>query len=76
MKLLTSCVFLIAASAVFGAEVEVVVLDRDDQAVPDVVVSISGNGLSPDETRDTAVMQQVNEAFSPHIVAVRSGQFV
>ncbi|MEM6807856.1 MAG: methylamine utilization protein [Pseudomonadota bacterium] len=76
MKRLASCALLIAAGAVFGAEVDVVVLDRDGRAVPDVVVSVSGTGLSPDESLDTAVMQQVNEAFSPHIVAVRSGQSV
>lgn len=76
LKRFSFCILLLLMNPAFGAGVDVVVVDRDGNAVANVVVFASGEGLMPDESRDSAVMEQVNQAFSPHILAVRRGESV
>ena len=76
MKRFSFCLLLLIVSPSFSAGIDVVVIDRDGNAVANVVVFVSGEGLMPDDSRDAAVMEQVDQVFSPHILAVRRGESV
>ncbi len=56
----------------FAGELKVTVLDRDGNPVPNVAVWVEGAGESV-ATGRTAVMDQVDTEFVPHILMVQTG---
>lgn len=66
-----------ATTSAVAAELRVHVTDRSEQAVEDVVIYAVANEPPPPATsRLTAVMNQMNQEFVPHILVVRRGTFV
>ena len=75
--MLLSAVFLAQAStAVFARSIDVEVVDRDGNPVPDVVVYATYDGPAPAVAPDSSVMDQVDTRFAPHILAVQKGTSV
>lgn len=67
---------LLAAPGFAGAEtVRVTVKDREGQPVPDVAVFLESQVLAEERAPDgtTAVMDQVDRRFVPHILVVQTG---
>lgn len=69
---------MLAATSSYGSEVDVVVLDKDGQPVPDVAVyATRTDGRKQIESRaGTAVMDQVGKQFVPHLLVVQAGTSV
>lgn len=67
-------VLLLIVCSANAAEIEVAVLDRDGAPVPDVAVYIQSDSGGPlaAPTR-TAVMDQIDSRFVPHLLIVQSG---
>ncbi|MEM8684509.1 MAG: methylamine utilization protein [Pseudomonadota bacterium] len=63
---------LLLVESTFAADIDVVVTDRNGDPVPDVVVYATGIG-APANTDEVAIMDQVDKAFSPHILSVQKG---
>ena len=68
-------------SAAF-ADIKIKVVDESGQAIPNAVVSIPLSGLNTPsnspilDAAESAVMDQVNKQFSPHVLLVDAGQLV
>jgi plastocyanin len=69
---------MLAAAPSFSAEVDVVVVDRDGQPVPNVAVyATRTDGQNQNESRaGSAVMDQVGRQFVPHVLIVQTGTLV
>ncbi len=69
---------MLAATSSYGGEVDVVVLDRDGQPVSDVAVyATRADGRKQIESRaGSAVMDQVDKQFVPHLLVVQTGTSV
>jgi len=70
-------VWLLAAAQQVSAEtLEVTVMDPDGYPVPDVVVYLKGAAASIAPANKTAVMDQVDKRFVPHVLVVQTGTSV
>jgi plastocyanin len=70
-------VCLLVSFSAFSAEMSVEVLDRDGNAVPGVVVYAEGMIVRNVPVSDrTAVMDQIDTRFVPHILVVQEGTLV
>ncbi|MEL7310577.1 MAG: methylamine utilization protein [Pseudomonadota bacterium] len=58
------------------AAIDVTVLDRKGRPVGDVVVFAKAEGLHPREQPPSGVMDQIDGAFTPHILVVQKGASV
>lgn len=69
---------LLLSSAASAVPLEVFVIDRDGQPVPDVAVYLHTSGVSAGlaEPGTTAVMDQVDIKFTPNLLVVQSGTAV
>jgi plastocyanin len=76
-RILISLILLSAVFPAGGAEIEVTVLDREGQPVPNVAVYVqSANGASLPAPTNHAVMDQIDTRFVPHLLVVQSGTSV
>ena len=73
--LLAVCLFA-ALQQVSAETLEVTVTDPDGNAVPDVVVYLKGAAASSAPPGKTAVMDQVDKRFVPHVLVVQTGTSV
>jgi len=69
---------MLAAAPSFSGEVDVVVVDRDGQPVSDVAVyATRTDGQNQKKSRArSAVMDQVDKQFVPHLLVVQTGMLV
>ena len=69
---------MLAATSSYGGEVDVVVLDKDGQPVSDVAVyATRTDGRKQIDSRaGSAVMDQVDRQFVPHLLVVQTGTSV
>ena len=73
-RILLSLVLLSAAFTAGAADIEVTVLDREGQPVPNVAVYVqSAIGGSLPAPTTNAVMDQIDTRFVPHLLVVQSG---
>ena len=76
-RILISLVLLSAVFPAVAAEIEVTVLDRAGQPVPNVAVYVqSTNGSSLPAPTINAVMDQIDKRFVPHFLVVQTGTSV
>ena len=76
-RILLSLVLLSVVGIAGAADIDVTVLDRDGQPVPNVAVYVqSANGGSLTAPTTTAVMDQVDTRFVPHLLVVQTGTSV
>lgn len=73
-RMMLAVVLLLAVFSSNAAEVEVTVLDRDGEPVPNIAVYIQldHDGSLPAPT-DSAVMDQIDTRFVPHLLVVQTG---
>lgn len=77
VRILSSLVLLCTVFPSGAAELEVTVLDREGQPVPNVAVYVqSKDGHSLPALSKNAVMDQVDTRFVPHLLVVQSGTTV
>lgn len=72
---------LLSTSYCWGASISFLILDKDNQPIPDAIVSLfptsaSGKKLATTMTAPPANMKQTNKQFRPHVVVVQKGQKV
>ena len=68
---------LLASLETLATNLEVTVLDVDGQPVPDVVIYVeSASSEERSQLAATAVMDQVDTRFVPHVLVVQSGTSV
>jgi len=72
----TSLLILILSSPLSAATIEIVVHDGRGAAVHDAVVYAIPEGRPVPPPRRTAVMEQRNRAFIPHVLAIQTGTTV
>ena len=73
-RMATSLILLLAASSPDAAEIEVTVLDRDGEPVPNVAVYVRSDHDAPlPVPTDTAVLDQIDTRFVPHLLVVQAG---
>jgi plastocyanin len=65
-----------AAGEALAGEIRVTVLDREGQPVPDVAVFVEGAAPMQAPAGTTAVMDQVDQRFVPHVLVVQTGTSV
>lgn len=68
-------VLILSATSTFGSEIDVFVVDRDGQAVADVAVyatRIDGQ-IQLQASKASAVMDQIDKQFVPHLLVVQTG---
>ena len=76
-KLATIGVILsIASTAASAGSIRVTVLDREGEPVPDIAVYAGGAGPNPAPSGTSAVMDQVDQRFVPHLLVVQTGTSV
>ena len=71
-------VLMLSATAAYGSDVDVIVVDRDGQPVADVAVyavKLGGQHQTQSQTA-RAVMDQVDKQFVPHLLVVQTGTSV
>ena len=75
MRLIAALCTTILASAALADGASVTVLDREGQPVADVAVFIEtpGSGETKAPTGTSAVMDQVDQRFVPHVLVVQTG---
>lgn len=56
------------------ADVVVQVLDQNQKPVPNTVISLPNHPVKTPDT--TAIMDQINIQFSPHVLIIQKGQYV
>jgi plastocyanin len=80
LSIITSCLWLIASSANAENEISIDILSESGLTLSDVVLSLKAkpsNKKKPlPEASQTAVMNQLNQQFVPHILAVKQGTTV
>jgi len=68
---------LLALAGTAAAEdIRVTVLDRDGRPVPDVAVFVEGAAPTRAPAGTTAIMDQVDQRFVPHVLVVQTGTSV
>ncbi|MCH8301698.1 MAG: methylamine utilization protein [Proteobacteria bacterium] len=74
MRMLLAVALLLAMFSLNAAEIEVTVLDRDGEPVPNIAVyvQLDHDGPLPAPT-DSAVMAQIDTRFVPHFLVVQTG---
>ncbi len=76
-RILISLVLMSAVLPAGAAEIEVTVLDRERQPVPNVVVNVQSlNGASLPAPTNHAFMDQIDKRFVPHLLVVQTGTSV
>jgi len=71
-KINLSILLSIMSSMSYAGNIEVTVVDKQQNALPNVVVYLIPNGQSPLASADSiSIMDQVNTQFHPHILAVQ-----
>jgi len=73
-RMVPSLILLLAVFSADAAEIEVTVLDRDGEPVPNVAVYVQSDHdiLLPAPT-DTVVLNQIDTRFVPHLLVVQAG---
>lgn len=72
------CVLTSVASYSYGSEVDVFVVDQDGRPVSDVAVYATKPGAANELPTPTAsaIMDQIDRQFAPHVLVVQTGTFV
>ncbi len=73
-RMALSVILLLVVFSSYAAEIEVTIVDRDGQPVPDVAVYVQSDHDTPlPAPTNTAVMDQVDVRFEPHFLVVQAG---
>lgn len=67
--------FAIMLPSIVCAQIKIQLLDQDNQPVSQAVINIPSEIVS-DSVAQTAIMDQVNKQFVPHVLLVNQGQLV
>jgi plastocyanin len=73
-RMVLSVILILAAFSSDAAEIEVTVLDRDGEPVPNVAVYVQSDHDTPlPAPTDTAFVDQIDTRFVPHMLVVQAG---
>ena len=67
--------FAMLLPSIVCAQIKIQLLDQDNQPVSQAVISIPSETVS-NSVAQTAIMDQVNKQFSPHVLLINQGQSV